>query len=72
MNNPRIEHALKWAKLQERTRLLSARTVEDDAECGSYVYFIQCGQYVKIGIATTIKTRLRELQVGNPITLSVL
>ena len=52
--------------------MIAARTVEEDAECGSSVYFVQCGQYVKIGIADNPKTRLRELQVGNPITLTIL
>lgn len=72
MNNPRLACAVKWAKDRERRMLLSARTIEDDAECGSYVYFIQSGPYVKIGIADRPKHRLSMLQVGNPITLVIL
>lgn len=36
------------------------------------VYFIQCGQFVKIGKACDIEARLRELELGNPHPMRVL
>ncbi len=35
------------------------------------IYVIRSQEFVKIGIATDIKVRLSELQVGNPIRLSM-
>lgn len=34
-----------------------------------YIYLIQCGAYVKIGVATEVEARLSELQIGNPAKL---
>lgn len=36
------------------------------------VYFIQCGNYIKIGHADDPERRLRELQTGNPNKLELL
>lgn len=37
-----------------------------------FVYFITDGEYVKIGVAQNVKSRLREIQTGNPKPLKVL
>lgn len=37
-----------------------------------YVYFISCGEFVKIGSTQNIKNRLREFEVGNPYRLDLL
>jgi hypothetical protein len=37
-----------------------------------YIYFIQCGPFVKIGRASDPHYRLRELQAGNPEELTLL
>ena len=38
----------------------------------AYIYFIRCGNHVKIGIANNIKRRLCILQIGNPVDLILL
>jgi hypothetical protein len=38
----------------------------------SYVYAIQSGGYVKIGLALNVRTRLSTLQVGNPVKLRLI
>lgn len=38
----------------------------------AFVYFISNGQYVKIGVAKDVKTRLSDLQVGNSSELRLL
>lgn len=38
----------------------------------SYVYFMKCEQYVKIGSSTDIKERLADLSTGNPFPISIL
>lgn len=37
-----------------------------------FVYFIQCGRFIKIGYATCVPGRQRGLQVGNPVPLKVI
>lgn len=34
-----------------------------------YVYIVQCGEYVKVGIAGNIHTRIIDLQIGNPLPI---
>lgn len=36
------------------------------------VYLIQCGPFVKIGIATEVAARLADLQIGNPVELTLI
>lgn len=36
-----------------------------------YVYLIKCYEFYKIGIAENVRVRLCQLQIGNPISLSV-
>lgn len=43
-----------------------------DADKYSYVYVVKCRQFVKIGIAGDVASRLRELQTGNPFPLEIL
>lgn len=37
-----------------------------------FVYFIRSGDHIKIGYATNVADRIRELQVGNPTPLQLL
>ena len=37
-----------------------------------WVYIIQCGDFIKIGIADNVESRLQLLQCGNPIKLVLL
>lgn len=39
---------------------------------GCRVYFIQCGEFVKIGTATDVAARLLSLQTANPLPLVLL
>ena len=39
---------------------------------GSVVYFIRCGDFVKVGYATNVVRRVAELQTGNPHELELL
>lgn len=45
------------------------KLIEDTEYC---VYFITDGSYIKIGIAASIPSRVKQLQTGNPNKLSVL
>lgn len=38
----------------------------------AYIYIVNCHAYYKIGIATRVKTRLSELQVGNPYKIELI
>lgn len=38
----------------------------------SFVYFIECGGFVKIGVAVNVEKRLASLQTGNPAPLTLL
>lgn len=38
----------------------------------SWVYFIRCGDSVKIGVAVDVRKRLSSLQTGNPAPLSLM
>lgn len=37
-----------------------------------FVYVIQCGKFVKIGVAVDVVSRLSMLQIGNPYDLKLL
>lgn len=37
----------------------------------SYVYFVSCRGYLKIGVAKNVRQRMRELQTGNPFELKL-
>ena len=62
-------------RLLGRTLLRSKHTPFSKGEGGAWVkkriYVIRSREFVKIGITTDINVRLSELQVGNPIRLSV-
>lgn len=54
-------------------RTTRKETISNDvAEKKSYVYFILCSPFVKIGRANDIGRRLSELRIGNPFDLRVL
>lgn len=38
----------------------------------AYLYVIQAGEFVKIGISRNVQARLAELQTGNPLPLAIL
>jgi len=38
----------------------------------SFVYFIECGDYIKIGYATSVRSRLSNLAIATPFPLKVL
>ena len=45
---------------------------EQEAVAGQ-VYFIQCQQYIKIGLtAGRVDDRLKQMQIGNPYTLTII
>lgn len=58
----RLNHAVLYAR-----RAASRR----DNKPG-FVYLIQCHDFVKVGMATDVKTRLLALQTGNPYELKLL
>lgn len=39
---------------------------------GRHIYLVRCNEFVKIGIATNIRERLCEMQVGNPYKLELI
>lgn len=49
------------------------RVVNRDRRDGyaTILYFIQCGQFVKVGITTDMEKRVRALKAGNPYPLRV-
>lgn len=51
---------------------LVARKASEAQKRPSFVYFIECGDYIKIGYATSIRTRLASLAVATPYPLKVL
>lgn len=36
-----------------------------------YVYFIKCGEAIKIGVAENIERRIKEFKVGNPFDITL-
>ena len=38
----------------------------------TYIYFIKCGDFVKIGKAKDVAARMKDLQIGNPYPLELL
>lgn len=49
------------------------RVVNQDRRegCATILYFIQCGQFVKVGITADLEKRLFALKAGNPFPLRV-
>jgi hypothetical protein len=53
-------------------RAISTAWRQYGRHAGSFVYFIRCEAFVKIGTGQNINARMREFAVGNPFPLSVL
>ena len=51
---------------------ISDNQQECDPKKGAFIYFITDGNYVKIGVASNIKSRMKILQTGNPNELRVI
>jgi hypothetical protein len=60
---------------RERYRLVPRESWEDASgrrkDVPNHVYFIRCGDYVKIGVASCVVSRLRTLEAMNPLPLEV-
>ena len=68
-----IRRALVLAKGEARRQQAAAHERLFRAAAGvDSVYFIRCGDYVKIGRSTNVRARLSELQTGNPYDLRLL
>lgn len=51
--------------------LRTPATTTGDRREPTWVYLMQCGEYVKVGIANDVNRRLLDLQVGNPYPIHV-
>lgn len=58
----RLEHALNHCNQTEQERATKAASV----------YFMQAGEFVKVGVAIDIKTRMAMLQIGCPYSIKLL
>lgn len=60
-------------KLSELSLTWPSEVVNADRRIGyaTILYFIQCGQFVKVGITTDIDKRVNALKAGNPYPLRV-
>ena len=38
----------------------------------NHLYFVQCGEYVKIGIAADVRKRVRDMEMHNPYEMKIL
>jgi hypothetical protein len=68
MISDRLGFALDYSKAKVRQRTRMKRSPAK----ASRLYFIQCGEFTKIGIASDPYSRLVELQVGCPYKLELL
>lgn len=62
--------ATEYAAVEEALRVDPTRLSDVPVEPG--VYFVQCGPFVKIGMARDVRSRLLALQLGNPFPLRFL
>lgn len=53
-------------------RLQHLRKIVAAGRPARWVYVIQCGEFIKIGIADDVQRRIGDLQVGNPMKLTLL
>lgn len=58
-------------KLPDRLKHLQ-RIVDESTTKHRWVYIIQCGEFIKIGIAEDVSKRLATLQTGSPHKLTLL
>lgn len=59
-----VEHIIisKRAAAKPKTKIRNASSV---------VYFVECGEYLKIGLTNDLQGRMRGLQVGNPTKIKL-
>lgn len=68
--SPRKTPVDAWVKAYAASQPEPSGEPNLPAQCG--VYFIQCGEYVKIGRAADLQQRYKGLSTGTPFPLSVL
>jgi len=51
--------------------MLTPASHSGDREGLTYVYVLQCGEYVKVGVAVDVHSRVEALQAGNPYPITV-
>lgn len=68
--NKPLQHALDFAHALRLVKQKRARV--ERKKRGAFIYIVQAGEFVKIGIAVDVKVRLSELQVGCPYQMSLL
>lgn len=68
----RLEHALEYSRMAAKARKKQAR--KKAKEVGAMIYFIQAGEYIKVGISSRKAWyhRLSNFQVSNPHEIRVL
>lgn len=52
--------------------IVNDMTKASDLKTEGWVYFIQCGEYVKIGLSSNVESRLKALQSATPYPLKLL
>lgn len=63
---PTPEQIMRWLADEELKRIQNGL---DPTQCG--VYFIRCGQFIKIGKSTDFRKRFAALQIASPHDLTV-
>ena len=53
-------------------RFVSSQTIKNTHTVGDHLYFIRCGDYVKIGRTTNVHKRLGQLKAMNPYKLTLI
>jgi len=70
----RLSEALDYCKLasKNRPKVLRKKPVNEITQRSGYIYFIQCHDFVKVGLGINPDCRLAQMQVGNPYELKLL
>ena len=55
----------------EKCKLYYNENKNDNYILKNYVYIVKCRRYYKIGVSNNIKSRINDLQVGNPFKISL-
>lgn len=66
------EEYLRFLKGEPRIRIKFGPTPKRKFNGGPHIYFINAGRRVKIGWTTNLNRRMKELQIGSHVTLTVL
>lgn len=62
---------LKTARQRRWRRRMRAGKVRARPTRG-FIYFVQCGEFVKIGWTVSVRERIADLQTGNPFEIRIL